>query len=360
MTNMSKDYYKILGISEACTTEEIKSAYRRLARIWHPDVAGNSAEAVNKFKEIAEAYEILSDKTKKAEYDTIKRFYNYSSANTSGKYRTQEERKSTTAPNNKKEHNVKKEHNTEAENKHSAGFNFAWDDIISKYKKYTDKFNNLNNNTKEEFKSEVKYRGVKRGNDINADVEITITEAINGAVKVINMLSTQVCQKCKGKKFINNNICPHCNGKGEISEHKRFTVKIPAGIKDYSKIRLSGEGEKGINGGRNGDLYITVHIKSPLDYRTEGNNILKKITIAPYQAVLGCNVNVKTLDGNVTVKISPNTQSGQKIKLNGCGIEANGKIGDMILTVEIQIPKTLSNQEIELYKKLEELASVLN
>jgi len=171
------------------------------------------------------------------------------------------------------------------------------------------------------------------------------------------MLHTSSCPKCGGRKFVNGGICQHCKGKGDISEHKRFTVKIPAGIKDNSKIRLSGEGEKGINGGCNGDLYITIHIKAPIDYKTDGNNILKTITLAPYEAVLGGNITVKTLDGNVNVRITPNTQNGQKIRLSGCGINKNGKIGDMILTVEIQIPKTLSNLEVELYKKLREVAS---
>ena len=171
------------------------------------------------------------------------------------------------------------------------------------------------------------------------------------------MLHTQVCQKCGGRKFVNGSICSHCDGKGDISDYKRFTVKIPAGIKNNSKIRLAGEGEKGINGGRNGDMYITVHIKSPLDYKTDGRNILKTITLEPFEAVLGGTKSVKTLDGNITVKISPNTQNGQKIRLSGCGININGKIGDMILTVEIQIPKNITSEEVELYKKLKQLSA---
>ena len=169
--------------------------------------------------------------------------------------------------------------------------------------------------------------------------------------------NTHECSKCRGRKFINGAKCQHCKGTGEISEYKRFTVKIPAGIKDNSKIRLAGEGEKGKNGGRNGDLYITVHIKTPIDYKTDGNNIIKTITIAPFEAVLGGNIAVKTFDGNINVKISPNTQNGQKIRLSGCGINVNGRIGDMILTIEIQIPKNLSNEEIDLYKKLREISS---
>ena len=355
MTNMTKDYYKILGVSELCNEQELKSAYRKLARKWHPDVAGNTDEVVNKFKEINEAYEILSDKIKKADYDTVRRYYNYSSNktenSTSNKKQSTENKSTTSNPNTNC--NKKEKSNTEEEKNH--GFNFKWDDFIAKYKEYTNKYENINNNEKKEKKA--KYGNSQKGKNINTDVEITIAESISGTTKIINMLHTTICPQCGGRKFVNGSICKHCNGKGDISEHKRFTVKIPSGIKDNSKIRLAGEGEKGINGGANGDLYITVHIKPPIDYSTDGNNILKVLTLAPFEAVLGGNVNVKTPDGNITVKISPNTQNGQKIRLSGCGINKNGKIGDMILTIEIQIPKNLSNQEIELYERLQEISS---
>lgn len=340
MTNMTKDYYAILGVTETCTFQELKSAYRKLARIYHPDIAGNSKDSVEKFKEINEAYEVLSNETKRANYDKMISYYNYSS-------KKKNTNKTATEPDFK---NTKKESKTKDERK-TSGINFNWEEFLSKYKDYTSKYQKENNS-----KREAKYGNSQRGKDINTDVEITITEAINGTSKVINMLNTNVCQKCGGRKFVNGAICNHCHGKGETTNYKRFTVKIPAGIKDNSKIRLAGEGEKGLNGGANGDLYITVHIKSPLDYKTEGNNIIKTLTLEPFEAVLGGHVSVKTPIGNITVKISPNTQNGQKIRLSGCGIELNGKIGDMILTVEIQIPKNITSEEIELYKKLKELS----
>lgn len=356
MTNMTKDYYKILGIAENCTEAELKCAYRKLARKWHPDIAGNTENVVSKFKEINEAYEVLSDKVKKAEYDTINKYYNYSSEKSENK----NERVTRPDFDKKTEYkNKKSEENINKSDDKKQNFNFNWEELLSKYKEYTNKYTNSStrqsNFTSEE--SNAKYGNSKKGRDINTDVEITISEAINGTAKVINMLNTNTCSYCNGRKFINGATCPHCKGSGEHSEYKRFTVKIPAGIKDNSKIRLSGEGTKGLNGGRNGDLYITVHIKAPLDYKTDGNNILKTVTITPYEAVLGGNISVKTLDGNINVRISPSTQNGQKIRLSGCGINLNGKIGDMILTIEIQIPKNLSSQEIELYKKLREISS---
>jgi len=337
---MTKDYYRILEVTEFSTQEEIKKAYRRLARKWHPDVAGNSSDVISMFKEINEAYEILSDKIKKADYDKARKFYNYAK-------NQRQENKNTASENKNVNHtnpNFKETNSQTKEKQQKKGFSFNWEEFLAK-KCRTNQYKKEDNCS------------AKRGSDINTDVEISVFEAINGATKVINMLQTHVCPKCGGRKFVNGMVCSHCHGSGETSTHKRFSVKIPAGIKDNSKIRLAGEGEKGINGGKNGDLYLTVHILQPKNYQTEGLNIIKTIQIVPYEAVLGTTVSVATIKGNVSVKIPENTSNGQKIRLNGCGIESSSKIGDMILIVEIQLPKTLSNEEVELYKKLRDISS---
>ena len=240
---MTKDYYKILDIPESSTAEDIKSAYRHLARKWHPDVAGNSPDIIARFKEINEAYEILSDNARKANYDKARRFYSYAKTNSSNNQEDKTNYKTTQNP-----------------NKSNSGFHFCWEDLFSKQK--------ANNNVKPP----------RKGEDIYSDVEISIFEAINGTTKIINMLQTNICPKCGGRKFVNGAQCSHCKGKGETSTYKRFSVKIPAGIKDKSKIRLAEEGEKGLNGGRNGDLYLIIHIREPQNYKTDGLNILKNIT----------------------------------------------------------------------------------
>ena len=339
MTNMTKDYYKILEVSEFCSEQDIKAAYRKLARKLHPDVAGNSEENVRRFKDLNEAYQALSNKAKRADYDTARRYYNYSS--------TTKKRESVNNATNPGFESKRKdeEHVTQAYSKE--GLRFSWEEILSKYRQHS----------KQTAKNTSTSTQPKRGNDIHTDVEISFAEALSGTTKVINMLQTHICPKCGGRKFANGTVCNTCNGKGEISEYRKFSVKIPAGVKDNSKIRLSGEGEKGLNGGANGDLYIIVHIKAPLDYKTEGLNILKNVSIAPYEAVLGTNLKVKTPNGDVTVKITPNTLNGQKIRLSGCGIETNSKVGDMILTIEIQIPKNLTQEEVDLYKRLRDSAN---
>lgn len=309
---MTKDYYKILDIPEFSTKDEIKNAYRHLARRWHPDVAGSSPDVIKKFKEITEAYEILSNSAKKADYDTARRFYSYAS----GTKKEETEKKFT-------------------EQKNTYQDKRTWRDIFTKAPKTP---------------------LPKKGDDIYSDVEISIFEAMSGTTKVINMLQTNLCPKCKGRKFVNGAECHYCKGKGETSTYKRFSVKIPAGIKNHSKIRLAGEGEKGINGGTNGDLYLTIHIREQKNYKTDGLNILKTIAITPYEAVLGASLQVPTLRGNVLLRVAPNTKNGQKIRISGCGIEQNSKLGDMIVTVEIQIPKKLTDEEISLYRRLAEIS----
>lgn len=318
---MSKDYYKILGVTEFDSAETIKNAYRKLARRYHPDIAGNAPDILMRFKEINEAYEILSNPIKKTDFDKAKRFYEY-------------------AHNDKKQENKDYSSNPQNENKKS-GFN--WEEFWNK-KNREKSFNNQN------------LKAPKRGQDVNSDIEISVLEAMSGVVKTINMLQTEVCPKCKGKKFVNGGKCDKCSGKGEFNNYKKFTIKIPAGIKNGSKIRLAGEGGKGINGGNNGDLYLTIHVIEYKTNKTEGLNILKTVSITPFEAVLGTDIKINTINGEVSFKIAPYTQNGQKIRLNGCGITEGNKTGDMIVSIEIQIPKSLSVEEINLYKKLKSLS----
>lgn len=316
---MTKDYYKILGVAEFDSADKIKSAYRSLARKWHPDIAGSTKDVLLKFKEINEAYEVLSNKTKKAEYDKARRFYNY----------TQDNKKEE--PNT----NYKNTTNPQFEKK---SFNFNWDNIWNK---------NFSENIK----------ASQKGENITSDVEITSFEAFSGVNKTINVLQTHVCPKCKGKKFVNGTICKHCNGKGEFVDYKKFNVKIPAGIKNGSKIRLAGEGGKGINGGENGDLYLKIHIADISNDKQENLDIFKTVEILPQEAVLGTKITVKHNNETYCASIAPDTQNGQKIRLAKCGNCVDGKFGDLIITIVINIPKNLREEEILLYRKLAEISN---
>jgi len=195
----------------------------------------------------------------------------------------------------------------------------------------------------------------ERGRDITTDVKITMSEAKAGTTRTINILHTEVCPNCDGRTFVNGGKCPICKGLGEQSIHKKLNVKIPANVKHGSKIRIANEGNKGYNGGKNGDLYLNVKIENNSKFKYEGQNALCTIPIAPFEAILGASIEIPTPNGNVSMKILPNTHSGQKFRLAGQGLTYEGKTGDMIVTVNIDTPKSPSKEEIKLYEKLRDI-----
>lgn len=323
-----ENYYEILGVTTAADTAEIKSAYRKLARKYHPDVCGNDSENVQKFKEITEAYETLIDTEKKKKYDILK-----------GIYSKKEDKVNETS--------VKKEASkaytkTKESEKQQQGFSNVFNDILD--------------NFKQKPKQKMKKEQPKNGEDINCDVTLTMLEAINGCNKTVNILITEPCKACNGRKFINEMMCKACNGKGVEQNHKKITVKIPASVKHGSKIRIPNEGNKGINGGKNGDLYLNVQIEASDIYKYEGLNINYTLALLPHDAVLGVVKEIPTLDGKISMKIMPRTSNGQKYRLTNQGLKKGSKSGDMIVTIKIEIPKDLSKEEILLYEQLKTLS----
>ena len=221
----TKDYYKTLNINENATESEIKSAYRKLARTHHPDIAGASPANVQLFKDINEAYETLIDRKKRYEYDAIRRLYSYAT------------KQGTTPPPNRPTKDTQS--NTTTKSKNS-----FWEDFL-KYQKQKETYSKP---------------APENGSDITTEVTITYAEANNGTQKRINILHNKPCEICKGRKFVNGCLCSACNGTGSVSEHKRLTVKIPPNVKSGYKIRIAGEGNQGSNGGKNGNLYLIIKI----------------------------------------------------------------------------------------------------
>jgi len=324
-----KNLYAILEIPSSASDSAIKSAYRKLARKYHPDLNSGDALCIKKFKEISEAYEILSDADKKKNYDLLRGYYKETSQ---AKFSEAEK-----AYKQAREEDQKKQ-------KEPEGFSNIFNDILEGFKNTTSSARN------QQFKT--KQVRPERGGDINADVKITISEAKDGTSRTINILHTEICPNCEGRTFANGAKCPLCKGLGEQSIHKKLNVKIPANVKHGSKIRIANEGNKGYNGGKNGDLYLNIKIDGNSRFKYEGQNALCTIPITPYEAVLGASIEIPTPTGKVSMKILPNTHSGQKFRLAGQGLAYNGKTGDMIVTVTIEIPKTLSREEIKLYEKL--------
>lgn len=360
---LNKDLYEILGTDYDADVVSIKAAYRKKARVYHPDVNNNTQESIQKFKDITEAYEFLIDVQKRKQYDEIKGFtrkraqdsqtartgakkaYSYVNETTAktGAKSTQTAEK--TVKTEKAEKNEKGEKGEKGETKES----------------FSHVFNNIleglfpEDGTKEK-KTAKSVCHPQNGRDINLSVTIKIPEALNGAHRVINVLHTQRCPKCEGRKFINGAKCPMCKGTGEVSIHKKLSVKIPANVKKGAKIRIANEGNKGCNGGTNGDLYLHIDIEENSFFKYDGLNVSCEIPITPYEAALGANIEVPSLAGTVSMKVPPGTTSGQKFRLAGEGVSDEKKRGDQIVTVKIEMPKDISKEEKELYEKLKNLS----
>ena len=327
-----KNYYSILGVTPDSTYAEIKSAYRKLARKFHPDV---NPYGTAKFKDITEAYEVLSDAKKRMQYDTINGFFK-SSKKTEEKQRTSSEQ-------------------AQSQYKKQTSFQNHTEPKMSK-----EDFSKKINDIFEEFsshKQKKKRLQPERGKDIYEDISITIKEAVRGTERVINVMHTSECPNCKGRKFINGSLCHVCNGSGEKNEHKKITVKIPKNVKNGTKLRIKNEGTAGLNGGKNGDLFVRIKIEPNSKMAFDGNNIIYNIPITPFEAVLGGNISIPSIDCGLSLKIPPQTHSGQKFRLAGQGLKQNGKSGDMIVVVHIEIPCSLSDDEIRLYEKLKKISS---
>lgn len=313
------NYYEILGVKTDATTAEIKSAYRRLARKYHPDV---NSDGIKMFKEISAAYETLIDIDSRKRYDIVNGIFRSSFAE------------------EKSEDKFKETKQSEDKNKTSAK--------TKKSQKRENFFKNI-------FDKTAKIEPVA-GEDIISDVTISLADSIHGASRIVNVVNTQLCPRCHGRKFINGSKCNVCNGSGEFVQHKRINVKIPPNTADKSKLRLKGEGGEGAFGGKNGDLYLIIHVEGNSRITYDNLNMLYNLPITPYEAVLGGDITIPTYSGFVKLKLPVNTTSGQKFRLKNQGLKKGSKTGDMIVTVTIEIPKHLSDDEIKLYEKLKRIS----
>ncbi len=336
--NTTKNFYEILGVDADSNESEIKAAYRKLARKYHPDV-NNSEEAIEIFKEITKAYETLSNADERKKYDMVNGIFPTPKTSTSSQ-KAQEEYKETA----KKSYTSSFEKETikkDKPKKNRTSFLKALKCFISKFKQYR--------RAKKIYKPQ-------KGTNINTDVTISPEEVIAGSKRIINIRTTASCPKCHGHKFVNGGKCTECSGKGVITQTKRITVTIPKGIKDGAKLRLKGEGASGKNGGANGDVYITVKIETKNQMHFDKLNIYYNVPITPYEAALGAEVSIPAFDGNIKLKIPKNTSSGQKFRIAGQGIKKHNKIGDLIVTVSIEFSHDLSEDELRLYEELKNLS----
>ncbi len=348
-----KDYYKILGVERDATEAKIKSAYRKLARQYHPDV-NKSPDAVNKFKDINEAYEVLSDKEKKSRYDSLganwQQGANFTPPpgfegfgfNQGGGYS-----QSFTDMGDFSDFfssifgDLMGGHKSKRSSRSSG---FSYEDLFSGASRKTQANSgccsgNCHNTNPQE-------------NDLDITQELNITAKDLMGDKPINvkMNTVEKCMKCSGA----GSVCSECGGTGIVSKSRTLTVKIPKGVKEGQKIRLKGEG-KIDNYGRKGDLYFIIKFKDN-EYLIDNENITKNVEITPAEAVLGCKKDISTLHGIISIKIPPVTRNGKTLRLKDLGLpKKNGGFGNLNVKIIINIPSVISDKQKELYKKILEL-----
>jgi len=323
-----KDYYKILGVSKNADPKEIKSAYRKLARKYHPDVNPGDKSAESKFKEISEAYEILSDPEKRAQYDAIgEQWRQYSQAGSRAR--------AGAGPFGGGPGGFEVEFG-------GAG---GLQDILESL------FGGMRGRS---------ARAPARGEDIEYGIDLTLEEAARGVRRSLTVRTEDVCTRCAGtgmqsdsRGFNLNAACSECRGTGRVSRPRQVEVTIPAGVAEGQRIRLAGQGAAGADGKR-GDLYLLVRVKPHPAFHREGRDLYVDVPVPFTVAALGGEADVRTLDGDRVLAIPPGVQSGQKLRIAGAGMPAaRGKpAGDLYARVKVTVPKDLSARERELLRDL--------
>ena len=292
-----KDYYKILGVAPKATPEEIRSAFRKKARETHPDVAKDKVRGAEQFKEVNEAYEVLSDPAKRAKYDQMGQEV------PGGGFAWQGRPGEAGMP--------------DMEEVHFGGTGYS--DFFEHL------FGGLGGGG---FHGPAGRRMARRGSDVEGDLMVTLEEALRGSTREVTL------QRGGGKT-------------------ETYRVKIPAGVREGQRIRLAGKGESGRSGGESGDLYLRVKLARHPDLRVEGSDLYADLEVAPWQAVLGASVPIPTLDGVVTLKVPPGSTAGQKLRLRGQGLpREDGGRGDLYAVLEIQVPDQIGPEERKLWEKL--------
>lgn len=364
-----KNYYDILGVDKKASKDEIKKAFRAMAHKYHPDKKGGNAE---KFKEASEAYSILSDDQKRAQYDMYGQ--TFANANTGGAG--------------------------------FGGFQGNWDDFVRQSGFDFSGFGNASEGFSAqgfdlgdifgEFFGGNRRSRAKRGRDISIDIELPFEEAVFGVERVVLLNKVSVCNVCGGtggKKGTGMVTCKICNGKGKIREMKRsifgsievthtceacagsgkvpeekcsscdglgilkkeeeIKVKIPAGIDNGEMIRFSGNGEA-VKGGTPGDLYIKIHVKKHKIFRKESNDLIMNLDVKLSDALLGTKYDIQTLDGLSTLNIPEGVNTGDILQIKGKGVPYGNKRGDILVHIRVALPKKLSKSAREAIQKLKE------
>jgi molecular chaperone DnaJ len=319
-----KDHYQILGVTRNASEKEIKQAYRRLARKHHPDLNPGDKSAEARFKEINAAYEVLSNPEKRKKYDQFGDQWEY--AEQFAKAGDQQR--------------VRRDFG-------KGGATFEYGDLGSVFSSL---FGDAGTGSG-------MRRGPQRGQDIESPIEVSLEEAYRGSTRVVQLEAEEPCTGCGGIGRVGNRVCTICDGTGGKAVPKRLEVKIPAGVKDGSRIRIAGEGVPGRVGGSKGDIYLVVKIVPHKLFERKGDDLYAEVSVPLAAAILGGEVGLATLNGNLSLKIPPETQNGKVFRLAGKGMPqlGNANYGNLFAKVKVVLPTNLTDEERRLFERLRSL-----
>jgi molecular chaperone DnaJ len=376
MTTPTKDFYEILGVKEKASQAEIKKAYRKLAKKYHPDANQGNPKASERFKDIGEAYSVLSDEKKRKQYDQMKRLGAFGLGGAAGKGPF-----SRPGP------------GPGFGGAGQPGSGFSFEDLSGFGGGISDLFTSIFDRGKKEPTSRTRG-GPRKGRNVEYVVEVNFETSVKGGRISINVpiteecatcggsgaspgTSSKACTECKGSGTVSfgqggfavKRPCPACMGRGTIPEkpcgpcggsgtvrqNRKIQVTVPKGVESGSKVRLTGQGERGALGGKPGDLVITFKVKPHRFFRRDGLDLEVTVPINIAQAALGSKIRVRTLDGKkVVLRIPEGTQPGTRFRIRGQGVEKAGRVGDLFVEVNLVVPDELTDEARE---HMEELAA---
>lgn len=335
MAAKKKDYYQVLGVNRSATGDEIKTAYRKLARQFHPDLNPGDKAAEEGFKELQEAYDVLSDEEKRKLYDQYGENWKAVQQGAGG------------APPPPGWEGARAGSGAQTGGFDFSGFDFGgaaggfdFDELFGRAGRGG------------------RARRSSRGQDVEAEIELTLEEANQGGRRTLQLQAAETCPTCQGTGLKDNRVCPTCGGAGEVLKPKTIEVNIPAGVRDGSTVRLAGQGGAGMNGAPPGDLYLHIRLRPHPVFTVRGGDDLEvELPIAPWEAALGSRVEVPTIDGQVEMTIPAGAQTGQRLRLKGQGLKKRkGGRGDEYVRLKIVVPKEISDEEHRLYEELKQIS----
>lgn len=322
-----KDYYEILGLPRTASDEEIKKAFRKLARKYHPDVAKDKKGAEAKFKEVNEAYEVLGDPEKRKKYDEL-------------------------GPNWKSGADFRPPPGWENFGRGGQGGDFEFQFGGTGFSDFFEQLFGSMGGRRGGFGRGFQSPAVERGEDLEGDIMVTLQEAMRGSVRTISVNRAVPCPQCGGSGIQGQKLCSACNGGGQVARTEQFQVRIPPGVSEGQRLRVPGRGQ-GSNHGNAGDLFLRVKFAKHPDFRFEGQDLIYEAELAPWEAVLGTQISVPTPDEPVNIKIPPGTQNGRRLRVRGHGMpQRGGGRGDLYVEVRVEVPEHVNESERALWEKL--------